>query len=96
MTAPIRSWKPPRPKARTTKERDHYRSGDWAIRRKAVLVRDAYRCQECGIVCVELAQVDHIIPLEDGGSDDMANLQTLCVACHGRKTRREQRRRGAD
>jgi 5-methylcytosine-specific restriction endonuclease McrA len=95
MPAPIRSWKPPRPRRRSI-HADHYNSGEWAIRRKAVLVRDSYRCQACGIVCVERAQIDHVIALEDGGSDDMANLQTLCLHCHGIKSRREQRARGMD
>jgi 5-methylcytosine-specific restriction protein A len=38
--------------------------------------------------------VDHLVPLEDGGTDDDANLRTLCDRCHGRKTRAEQRRKG--
>jgi 5-methylcytosine-specific restriction endonuclease McrA len=37
---------------------------------------------------------DHRIPLEDGGSDDDANLQWICGSCHGRKTREEQRQKG--
>lgn len=30
--------------------------------------------------------VDHIVPLAAGGTDDESNLQTLCAACHSRKT----------
>jgi 5-methylcytosine-specific restriction endonuclease McrA len=40
------------------------------------------------------AHVDHIKPLEEGGTDAAENLQTLCESCHGRKTRAEQSRRG--
>jgi 5-methylcytosine-specific restriction endonuclease McrA len=36
-----------------------------------------------------LWELDHIVPLIDGGSHDMANLQTLCTPCHKRKTARE-------
>ena len=34
-------------------------------------------------------QVDHIIPLRRGGSGEASNLQSLCAACHSRKTNRE-------
>jgi len=30
--------------------------------------------------------VDHIRPLSQGGTNDEANLQTLCWSCHSRKT----------
>lgn len=30
--------------------------------------------------------VDHITPLAQGGTDDLANLQGLCPSCHSRKT----------
>jgi 5-methylcytosine-specific restriction protein A len=30
--------------------------------------------------------VDHVVPREQGGSDDWANLQALCASCHSRKT----------
>jgi 5-methylcytosine-specific restriction endonuclease McrA len=36
-----------------------------------------------------LWELDHIVPLVDGGSHDLANLQTLCTPCHKRKTARE-------
>lgn len=39
-------------------------------------------------------EVDHIVPLIEGGADDEANLQSLCVSCHKAKTAREASRRG--
>ena len=36
--------------------------------------------------------VDHIISKRDGGTDDESNLQTLCHACHSRKTARSDGR----
>lgn len=30
--------------------------------------------------------VDHIIPRRQGGTDDPANLQSLCHSCHSKKT----------
>ena len=35
------------------------------------------------------ADLDHIVPLADGGTDDEANLQVLCKCCHGLKTESE-------
>lgn len=36
---------------------------------------------------------DHIIPIADGGAlYDERNLQSLCISCHGKKTRKEQKK----
>jgi len=96
MPARIERWKPPRMiSVLPTKERAHYTSSDWRARRIRILVRDAYTCAMCGkVIYGPKAHVDHIRPLEEGGTDDDANLQVLCEADHGRKTREEQRRRG--
>jgi 5-methylcytosine-specific restriction endonuclease McrA len=40
-----------------------------------------------------LWELDHILPLVDGGSHDLENLQTLCTPCHQRKTSREANER---
>jgi len=42
-----------------------------------------------------LWELDHIVPLIDGGGHGLDNLQTLCVPCHERKTSREARERTA-
>lgn len=34
-------------------------------------------------------ELDHVVPLIDGGSHALSNLQTLCTPCHKRKTARE-------
>lgn len=34
-------------------------------------------------------EVDHIIPVAKGGTNDLENLQPLCKPCHGRKTAEE-------
>jgi hypothetical protein len=40
-------------------------------------------CLRCGDKATE---VDHIIELANGGTDDVDNLQPLCSACHKAKT----------
>ena len=42
-----------------------------------------------------LWELDHIIPLIDGGSHDLTNLQTLCAPCHHKKSAQENRVRVA-
>ena len=54
--------------------------------RYAVLERDSFRCQMCGIGGKNsdwILEVDHI----DGNGKNhvMSNLQTLCVRCHNDK-----------
>ena len=95
MPSRLERWRPPRLKAQPTKETAHYHSVDWKARRVRILVRDAYTCRACGrVVFGKAAHVDHVRPLEDGGTDDDRNLQTLCESCHGVKTREEQRAKG--
>jgi 5-methylcytosine-specific restriction protein A len=38
-------------------------------------------------------QVDHIVPLHQGGTNDRANLQGICKPCHKEKTKLEARAR---
>jgi 5-methylcytosine-specific restriction endonuclease McrA len=40
-----------------------------------------------------LWELDHKIPLIDGGTHDLSNLQTLCVPCHREKSAREHSER---
>lgn len=40
-------------------------------------------CVKCGDKATE---VDHIIELANGGTDDLENLQPLCTNCHKAKT----------
>lgn len=49
------------------------------------------QCQRCGwrLLPGTRWEVDHVIPLSLGGTDEANNLQVLCQACHGSKTARE-------
>ena len=60
----------------------------WQQLRRRILARDKGLCCVCGKAGrVTLAsEVDHIVNKAEGGSDDEANLQSLCVPCHKAKT----------
>ena len=54
--------------------------------RNYVFHRDNYQCQSCGKKEQETQlNIDHIIPLAKGGSNDISNLQTLCQTCNQQK-----------
>lgn len=90
-----RTQSQPRPEqwaSRTAEYRKWYKSPRWLRLREYVLQRDFNRCQKCGAVLGEYAQVDHIVP-HRGDYDlffDDRNLQALCGACHSAKTSAEE------
>lgn len=60
----------------------------WRRKRAAILVRDNYTCRVCGLITKDL-EVDHIVNVAQGGTDDDENLQAICIPCHKVKTARE-------
>ncbi len=55
--------------------------------RALVLERDKYRCMFCGATAEQTQlQVDHIIPRDEGGTDSLDNLATLCQRCNRGKS----------
>lgn len=63
--------------------------------RERIKHRDNGLCQECyenGRV-IEGTEVDHIIPLDEGGADTDENKRLLCHECHARKSKDEAKRR---
>lgn len=68
----------------------------WAAIRLRILRRDSYKCQRrdhYGRPCLlPASEVDHIVPVSQGGSSDPANLQALCRECHRAKTLAERYR----
>lgn len=55
-----------------------------------IFERDGYRCKVCGLGASDGAvlEVDHVIAVSKGGSNDIENLQTLCWACNSGKGNR--------
>lgn len=83
-----------RMKARSPASRKVYASKRWAGLRRTVLAEQPW-C-DCGIDCCPEGctrmseDVDHIIPVEDGGAPfDRSNVHGLAHSCHGRKTAQE-------
>jgi len=56
--------------------------------RMEVLHRADYACEACGTRGRRL-EIDHILPLADGGTSDTENMQALCRRCHIEKTAME-------
>lgn len=54
----------------------------WAETRRVVHARDGYRCTSCGCDVGRDADVHHLLPRSMGGTDELANLVTLCDGCH--------------
>lgn len=76
--------------------------------KRTLIVQRGCACQACGEVyespIVEggpeypepwMLQIDHVVPLIDGGDDSPENLQLLCESCHKAKTKREAADRAA-
>ena len=48
-----------------------------------------WRCGSCDTLLDNVAEVDHKTPLSQGGTNDIDNLEILCVLCHALKTQKE-------
>ena len=62
----------------------------WRRLKAEIHKRDDWTCKCCGRVTTEL-ELDHIVNVAQGGTDDESNLQSLCVPCHKKKTQIESR-----
>ena len=71
------------------------RGDAWMATRRRIQQRDKYTCACCGLVRMD-HEVDHIVPLEQGGLNEDGNLQLLCGGperCHAIKTAAEAKER---
>lgn len=58
-----------------------------SLRDQVAVLRRQARCFLCHAAFTDGLHFDHSIPLALGGPNDSANLQALCVKCHGAKTK---------
>ena len=59
-------------------------------RKKSVAASQGWRCSGCNEMLSATYEVDHIIELQDGGTNDVNNLTAMCRNCHGEKTLQER------
>ena len=59
---------------------------------KKVAARQGFKCAMCQELLQEDWEIDHIVSLQRGGSNDLNNYQALHKRCHASKTSEEQRR----
>ena len=51
--------------------------------RHEILKHAHYRCMECGAKANQVRlHIDHILPISQGGTDELCNLQVLCEQCN--------------
>lgn len=59
--------------------------------RQTIIEKQQNSCGECKRVLTSFFQIDHIIALQFGGTDDESNLMALCCECHAMKSITENR-----
>lgn len=71
-----------------------YQTANWRRLRKQCLLRDGGICQIGARHCLVVASAaDHIVEIEDGGVDELWNLQAACKPCNTGKRNRSLARR---
>jgi 5-methylcytosine-specific restriction endonuclease McrA len=67
-------------KQRSPSSRAVHKPG-WNKLRARALLRDGRRCVYCGAGDDGL-EVHHVLPVSEGGANTLANVVTICHACH--------------
>lgn len=60
------------------------------LQKKKVAASQEWRCGHCRSILDASYEVDHIVALYKGGTNDENNLIALCRNCHGKKTVNER------
>ena len=55
-------------------------------KKKYISAQQGWKCGHCQQQLSSTYEVDHIVPLYKGGSNDLTNLVSLCPNCHRKKT----------
>ena len=58
-------------------------------KKKYVAASQNWKCKHCSKQLPAWFEVDHVMKLEYGGSNNIENLEALCRDCHGKKTAME-------
>ena len=61
-----------------------------SLMKKKIAASQKWQCGHCNTILEASYEVDHILALYKGGSNDEKNLIALCRNCHGRKTVEER------
>lgn len=64
----------------------HHKRSVSETKKKYVASQQNWQCNHCGEKLEATFEVDHVIELQDGGTNDVSNLMALCRNCHGNKT----------
>ncbi len=67
-------------RARKSHNGGNYTATEW----EELLMRYDYTCLRCGRDDVKMT-VDHVIPLDQGGTNSIGNIQCLCFSCNSAK-----------
>jgi hypothetical protein len=60
------------------------------LMKKTVAANQKWSCAHCKEILDSSYEVDHIVALFNGGTNDLDNLVALCRNCHGKKTMKER------
>ena len=55
-------------------------------KKKYVASQQYWKCKNCSEMLDATFEVDHVVELQNGGSNHVTNLVALCRNCHGKKT----------
>lgn len=55
-------------------------------KKRFVAARQNWLCGKCGNLLQATYEIDHVVRLDRGGSNDISNLSALCPSCHRSKT----------
>ncbi len=79
----------PQPRPLDGRPREYFKPYGYAWQQlRAKYIKAHPLCEVCGAPAKD---VDHIVPVQEGGPSVWSNLQSLCRSCHNRKTQRGQR-----
>lgn len=82
--------------------RKEYSGPEYQAARQEVIERQKGRCKDCGTVCARKVdgrwhtkgcggEVDHEVPLRQGGTSEASSMALRCKRCHARADARRRR-----